>query len=102
MSKVEVTLLALSAFEVPLQPLSMIDQFCLPRTNQNQSAVNSAAVGNGNTQKDPETDLIADADFLNAETKKAFVFLEKQGFSVVAGRGLEPRTHGFSVHCSTN
>jgi len=47
-------------------------------------------------QKDAETDFPADADFLNTETTKALLLLEKQGFSVVAGRGLEPRTHAFS------
>jgi hypothetical protein len=30
------------------------------------------------------------------QTRKNREFLE------MAGRGLEPRTHGFSVHCSTN
>ncbi len=73
-----------------------------PSIEPNQSAVNSAAVGTGNAQKDAETDVSDNADFLNAETQKALFLLEKQGFLLVAGGGLEPPTHGFSVRCSTN
>jgi hypothetical protein len=66
-----------------------------------KSAAESAAVSSRNGPKSDASEKTEDSSE-NPETKKDAGIRALSEENAVVGGGLEPPTHGFSVHCSTN